>query len=375
MELNDELSTLARGCGKGATPLRPSPAVGGAVAGTAGATTMVRPWSPSRLTLTTASELTTQRATIVDQFAAALACTHVGLFDHLAAGPLTASELAHRCDVTESSLTRTLRQLPEGVLIRIRQRYTLGPLGQASTSASSGGHRMRPAVLVAGAPGWEQAVRGLPPATGIRVCPLGGCYGLAYEDLLRNPVIRVLAGHYMARWAQRGASRLAGQSSLFAAATTVVDVTGGGGLLLADILQVQQSLSAVLVDRPEMLSTRRWYRKLAHRVRVAGGDLMALSPRGAGVYLLGSAIRSHAGGAAVLRLLGHLRGTGAIAVLVDRLIPEGVLATDMQGAVMLWGGQERTHSDYMALAQRVGATVQITDVGDRTGLQLITMTL
>jgi hypothetical protein len=129
---------------------------------------------------------------------------------------------------------------------------------------------------------------------------------------------------------------------------TVVDVGGGGGVLLTAILDAAPEVSGVLFDRPEVAARSP--------LPAVAGDFFVEVPAGADAYLLSRVIHdwSDADAVAILRTCRRAMTESARLLLVEAELPER--AADHPAAIRmdlhmlaLLGGRERTRAEYAAL--------------------------
>src|SRR5262249_52676495 len=145
--------------------------------------------------------------------------------------------------------------------------------------------------------------------------------------------------------------------------TTIADVGGGTGDLLAAILEANPGLRGILVDRPEMLARAHPAlpgRPLAARSTPGPGDLCGELPA-ADAYVLAQVLHDwdddH-----VSRILAGLRRAavpGARVFVLTLLIPEGggahpAKTADIGMMALFGGGRERTEADLRDLLASAG---------------------
>jgi SAM-dependent methyltransferase len=142
---------------------------------------------------------------------------------------------------------------------------------------------------------------------------------------------------------------------------TVVDVGGGTGALLAELLRTRPHLRGTLVDLPRTVARASdTFRSagVAERVTTMGQSFFDPLPDHADVYLLKSVLNDWPDreAAAILRRCADAaRSRGRVLVL------GGVDPDDAQGALMiemvLCGGQHRTLTQFGALARSAGLEI------------------
>jgi hypothetical protein len=147
----------------------------------------------------------------------------------------------------------------------------------------------------------------------------------------------------------------------------VMDVGGGYGELLAQILITHPSARGVLFDMPHAISSARDHlggRKLDARCEFIAGDFFASVPAGSDVYVLKTVIHDWADDKArdILRTCRGAMGPGARLLIIERLMPErlepsaenrALARVDLHMLVAL-GAQERTQAELETLLQAVG---------------------
>jgi O-methyltransferase domain len=146
--------------------------------------------------------------------------------------------------------------------------------------------------------------------------------------------------------------------------STVVDVGGGRGGLLAAILSVNPHLRGVLFDRPTVVAGAEEELSGAgvlDRCTVVSGDFFESVPEGGDAYLLSNVIHNWDDDHAVdiLRTCRAAMADTACLLLAETVLPEGVAPSpvkflDLAMLVMTAGGRERTEAEFRALLDRAG---------------------
>lgn len=143
---------------------------------------------------------------------------------------------------------------------------------------------------------------------------------------------------------------------------TVVDVGGGTGALLAEILRAHSHLSGILVDVPETVARARALLQAAgvsQRVQTIGQSFFDPLPAGADLYLLKSVLGDWPDREALL----ILRRCAQAARPHGRVVILGGVCPDERAdpallMLVLVGGKDRTLTEFAALAQQAGLTIQ-----------------
>jgi len=300
----------------------------------------------------------------------------LGIADHLAARPMRSAELATATNTHAVSLRRLLRALSAlGVFAEQEPDcFALTPVGELLRSGVPGS--LRAVVLfLTGEVRWRCWAN------------LVGCVRTgepAAERVLGMPLFDYYAAHPEESAVHDEA--MAAFTSVVSAAVLdaydfsrfrcLVDVGGGTGQLLSDILRAHPALQGVLLDLPHVLVDARGLlsaRGVADRCRIEGGSFFDAVPKGGDAYLLKNVIHDwddpHTT-AILVTCRKALPPEGTLLVL-DRVLSEraepgqGVDAflLDLEMLTMA-GGRERTESEFrelfdaagFALVQRVPTT-------------------
>jgi hypothetical protein len=153
----------------------------------------------------------------------------------------------------------------------------------------------------------------------------------------------------------------------FKGARTVIDVGGGTGALLAAVLKAYPDLNGVLFDLAAGLAGARDAMSSAGldgRVKFVEGSFFQSVPSGGDVYLLKSIIHDWDGeqATAILKTCRAAMRPSSKLVLLERVMPERVddpdhdftnVVSDLH-MMILFGGQERTPSEYGRLLSGAG---------------------
>ena len=148
----------------------------------------------------------------------------------------------------------------------------------------------------------------------------------------------------------------------FAPFSTIVDVGGGNGTLIAGILNTAPKLRGIVFDSPSgsaEASRQLEARGLAERCEVIAGDIFRSVPRGADAYILKSIIHvwDDERNVTILKNCREAISTDGSLLLIERVMPVRIDASaghqrwtiaDMHMLVML-GGRERTEDEFQAL--------------------------
>ncbi|MDG4817098.1 methyltransferase [Micromonospora sp. WMMD956] len=171
----------------------------------------------------------------------------------------------------------------------------------------------------------------------------------------------------------RGVARVLAGAYDFGRFRTVVDVGGGDGTSLVEILAAHPRLGGVLFDSPSGVDAAEQNLEaagLTARCRIETGDFFSEVPRDGDLYLLKSVIHGwddeHA--AVILRNCARAAREQGRILLVDHLMPDTVqpgqspttYLTDL-GLLVNGQGMERTRDDFAGLCAKAG--LRIAEVG------------
>ncbi|MGP4000698.1 methyltransferase [Streptomyces sp. 8N706] len=287
------------------------------------------------------------------------AITKLGVPDHLAEGPRPVDEVAPLVGADPETLHRLCRALSSaGVLTETAPRtYGLAEPGEELVSDRPGS--LRDVVVMHGEETFSAFADILHTARTGRP---------AFDHVFGSSFYEYLESHSEAEQLFHRAMGVSGRppamvSTLdFDGAKTIVDLGGGSGGLLAEVLAQRPGTEGVLVDLAEAVAegARRMEREgLADRVRCVPGSFFDPAPAG-DTYLLARVLHNW-GDEDALRILGRIREVipahGRLYVL-DRLVPEvpGPHPGKTADLVMLvvLGGRDRTRTEYVDLLRAAG---------------------
>jgi hypothetical protein len=270
-----------------------------------------------------------------------------GIWPPLVEAPRTSAELASATGADERSLHRLLRALAGlGLLRRGSQGWSLTPLGSAAADFG----RLTP---------WADAVYdelGRAIQTGTTAMTFShGC--TLFEFLAGHPDDAADFDRIMAL-INAGEPQAVAEACDFAGVERLVDVGGGNGTLLAEVLRRHPDLRGVLFDLPGTVD--RVVNGLAGRCEITGGDFFDAVPPGGDAYLLSHIVHDWPEPQAIA-ILANVRSAiahGGRLLIVENIVPADdtahpVFMIDML-MLMLTGGEERTEDEYADLVARAG---------------------
>ena len=181
--------------------------------------------------------------------------------------------------------------------------------------------------------------------------------------LAANPEERTAFDAAMAAGKERGADRLAQLD--WRADETVVDIGGGNGALLREVVQRRPELHGIVFDLPE---TVRDEASLGERIEFAAGSFFDAVPAG-DAYLLSAILHdwSDERASAILHTIRSAASSEARLFVLETVIAPG---NDPHGSkwldllmLVLAGGRERTEEEWRRLIEGAGFQVESVEDG------------
>jgi hypothetical protein len=283
----------------------------------------------------------------------------LGVADTLKDGERHVDDIADQTDTDPQALYRLLRALSAvGVFLEGDQRtFSLTPLGKGLVGDTPGSLRDY-AVFVGHGSNWNtwgDLLQGI--KTGENV--FRQVHGMNVWDYrAQRPEVSAMFNRATA------ATKLTG-SVLdiydFSPFRLIVDVGGGNGAMLADILVNNPLVKGILFDQPHVVSQGQLETaSVAGRCEVIGGDFFRAVPHGGDLYVLRAVLHDW-GDVACIEILKTCRSTmadPARLLIVERLVepPNDGAQIKFFDLTMfvLPGGRERTREEYSGLLDAAG---------------------
>ena len=298
---------------------------------------------------------------------AVYAVAELGIPDLLVDGPVSSGDLAQVTGVHQPSLYRVLRLLAAlGVFDEVEPgSFGLTALGDRLRSDVPAGMRTWAVFL--------EAVGGVQPFAHILDTVRTGKPGLdigfgmsLFEFLAEHPDSAVTFDAAMSERTAAFASTLA-ETYDFSDIRSIVDVGGGLGTLLAEILRRHSHLHGTLFEAASVAARAAAVldaANLADRCAVLAGDFFEQVPRGADCYVLANVLHDWEDERAIdiLRNCRQSMVGGGRVLIVERLIPDETgdavptLLSDIN-MLVITGGQERTNAEYASLLAIAGLKI------------------
>jgi precorrin-6B methylase 2 len=287
----------------------------------------------------------------------------LGVADALVREPQAVDALAHSVGAQSNILRRVLRGLAaEGVLDEHDDgRFSLTPLGNCLRSDVSSSLR---GAIIARGDLYYGAAAGLLEAVRQGGVPFEHVHSVGFFEYLAQHPER--SAEFQASMEDRSRHEAAEVVAAYDFGTfrRLVDVGGGHGVLLTEILRAVPRLQAVLLERPPVVERARERLEatgLAERCEFVAGDFFTTVPPDGDAYVLSRVIHDWDDEAAV-RILSNCRqavGQGGTLLLVEAVLPErareqpAAIRMDLHMLALLHG-QERTVAEYERLLGAAG---------------------
>jgi hypothetical protein len=286
----------------------------------------------------------------------------LGVADVLKGGPKSVEELAAATKSHPMSLYRVLRALASfGIFAEDEDgRFRLTPTAELLRSDAPGSQRESARALT-GERQWRSAGNMLNAVRSGKTAT-EHAYGMSlWEYLAKHPEEERAFNERMAETTRRESSGIV-KSYDFSRAAKVIDIAGGQGVLLSDILKAHSQLKAVLFELPSVIEAarQRLDPALLARVELKSGDFFKSVPEGGDIYILKNILHDWEDERAVLILktIRQAMSKTAKVLVIEGVVPKGnsPSPTKMMDITMLvaTGGRERTEKEHRALLHAGG---------------------
>lgn len=285
------------------------------------------------------------------------AAAKLGVADALSDGPRTVDEIATATATHGPSLHRLLRTLAGGGIVAEDEPGYFGLTTLGETLRRDARASVRDAVLWVGDPMHYATCGDLAESVRTGQPAFSRLFGQGYfEHLANDDEASRIWDDGMACFSGMEDAPIA-QAYSFPERARVVDVGGGQGGFLAEVLRTDESLRGVLFDRPEVVQAPRLLESagVLDRCELVGGDFFAALPSDGDVYVLKRVLHDWDDDTCVellTRCRKAMAPTGRVLV-VDAVIPPGndphpakIVDLVMMGIL---AGRERTEAELAGL--------------------------
>ena len=294
---------------------------------------------------------------------AVYAIAKLGIPDELKSGPKTAHELATATKTHAPSLFRVLRALVSvGVLNSAEGgRFAQTPVSETLVTDAPGSLRWF-AISELGQehyPAWGNLMHSLKTGE----IAFDNFFGVdVWQYFQQNPEDAAVFNNSMSNMTAATNNAILSRYD-FSGFATIVDVGGGHGGLITDILKSNPQLKGVLFDAAEVIEGARPKLEaagLADRCEIVAGDFFKIVPGGGDVYIMKWIIHdwNDEKAISILRNCRNQMPANGKLILVDCVVPE-TDAPDFSkfidlNMLVMTGGKERTEKEFEELLAAAG---------------------
>ena len=291
------------------------------------------------------------------------AAAELGIADHLADGPRSIVELAGATQTHPEALYRLMRALASVGIFSEEEdrRFGLTPMAELLRADS-----LRAAARTFNSEWNDRAWIGLLQGVRSGANPFEAAFGCGFGEWLEaNP--REAAVLHQANAARAGQIRQGLRKVCdFSRFDSIVDLGGGYGTLLLEILAAHPRLRGTVADLPAVVAeTRKQIEAagLGGRCTVVECDLLQSVPPGGDAYLLANVLHDWPDekAAQILENCRRAMEPGSTLMIVEMLVPPGNTPSaakllDLEMFVVT-GGRERTEQELRSLLQASGLSL------------------
>ncbi len=292
----------------------------------------------------------------------------LGVADAIGQGALSADELAPSLGVDRAALYRLLRALAHDGLLGVDKEGRFSLTAVTAPLRRDHPNTMANVVMELSAPRNARCWSRLPDAIRTGKPTWDGEFPVGMWDWLdAHPEEHAVFHGAMLELTREGAPGYA-RAFDFGRHGSVVDIGGGTGLLLAQILAVHPGLSGVLMDNPTVLAQSPPVLDsygVRDRVQTMGGDIFRDTPPAEkGVYLVKNIFHGVSDEVLVplLKRWREVMRADSRLVAIEIVVPDdgspylGFL--DLQMLLVAPGGRERTRAEFEALFAAAGLVLE-----------------
>lgn len=293
--------------------------------------------------------------------------------DHIAAGRERIEDLAEAVGADAGALERVMRRVVEKGLFEEPEpgRFVLNDFARKLLNegerAGADLHGMGGRIAFS----WSTLLRAVQTGRPAYHEIFGRPY---WEDLDANPEVAEAFDAMMATGHRTPDPDVLLDAGAWSSVRTVVDIGGGTGSLLAEVLRAHPGARGTLVDLPRTVARSAPVFEaagVADRAFVSGQSFFDPLPAGADLYLMKSVLADwpDAEALAILTRCREAMGADSRLVLVNGVNPADKANPELMMLILV-GGKDRTLPEFESLARQAGLTVSASG-RDRTGRFLV----
>lgn len=291
----------------------------------------------------------------------------LGIFDALADGPRTASEIAERLDLDPAHSYRLLRALASLELLREDDHRTFSLTDAGDLLRRDHPQTWRGVTLLEEGPEHYALWKHLPPMIrdGRQNAFIREFGRMAFEHATCDPAYAEVFNEAMSSYSSTQTAWVleALDEYDFSSITHICDVGGGHGHTLCSLLARHPHLKGTVLELPSAIENEDllWADKLnvGDRCSYVAGDMFAAVPA-ADAYMMKLVIHDWSDEECVqiLRNISEAAAPGARVFIIEQVVPgpdTPHFSKLFDIHMMCWGtGRERTVEEYAALLERAG---------------------
>ncbi|MGH7998639.1 MAG: methyltransferase [Brasilonema sp.] len=287
----------------------------------------------------------------------------LGIADLLKDGAKSSDELATLTDVDAKSLYRVLRALSSiGIFAEDEnQQFQITPLAEYLQTDVPGSMR---AFVITGGEQWHLQTWGnILHSVKTGKSAFENTHGMEFSHYLAQHLeIAQLFNESMINFTSSCIPAVL-DSYDFSLISKIVDVGGGHGLLIAEILKANPTMKGILFEQPRVVEGARHFIKaqgIAERCEIVGGNFFESVPSGGDAYMMKHIIHNWDAKDAlsILKNCHQTMADNGKLLLLEKVIPAANQPSyskwfDLQMLLMI-GGRERTEIEYRELLAEAG---------------------
>ncbi len=286
----------------------------------------------------------------------------LGIADLLKNGPKKVDELSSTSGVHSNSLYRLLRALASIGIFAEKSDGSFELTPMASALQSDVPMSLRPYILLLGDKSWWNPWGNLLHSVKTGEAAFDHMFGMGYSEYLESHSdLAKIFNECMTSVSQAHNPAIVGSYD-FSRFQTIVDVGGGHGSLLSEILKANLRASGILFDLPHVVdSIDKLDVELSGRCEIMGGDFFEEIPAGGDAYILKQIIHDWNDDLSVKIIQNcHKAMTEKGRLLIIEAVIEPGNAPniskffDLHMLVTAPGGKERTESEFRSLFNAAG---------------------